>query len=133
MARLHGYIPNVPMVRDDEDVLVALVRGDGKATGEVCGRPLVPVNRERLCRTYGDGRSKASRGARDTRGRERCGGDWGRRHAQGDRSRRELGTRGGDAASEGVEVTEGGREREGRKLADESSGEGGDIADEAAR
>ena len=66
MVRLHGYIPNVPMVRDDEDVLVALVRGDGKATCEVCGRPLVPVNRERLCRTYaygdGNGRSKASRG-----------------------------------------------------------------------
>jgi hypothetical protein len=122
MARLHGYIPNVPMMRDYEYILVALVGRDGKATGEVGRRPLVPVNRERFCRTCGDGRSKASRSARDTRGRQRCGGDWGRRRAQGDRSGRELGTRGGNATPEGVEMTIGGREREGRKLADESSG-----------
>ena len=94
------------MVRDDEYVLVALVGGDGKATGEVCGRPLVPVNRERFCRTYGDGRSKASRGTLDTRGRKRSGGDWGKRRAQGDCSRRESGTRGGDATPEGVEMAE---------------------------
>jgi hypothetical protein len=50
MARLHGYIPNVPMMGDYENVLVGIVGRDGKATGEVGGRPLVSVDRERLHR-----------------------------------------------------------------------------------
>jgi hypothetical protein len=41
MTRFHGYIPNVPMMGDYENVLIAIVGRDGKATGEVGGRPLV--------------------------------------------------------------------------------------------
>jgi hypothetical protein len=122
MSRLHEYVPYVPMVCDYENILVAIVRRDGKATGEVGGRPLVAVDRERFGRTCGDGRCEAGRSARDKRGRRRFGGDlWGRR-AQGDRSGRELGTSGGDAMPEGIEVAKGVREREGRKLPNERSG-----------
>jgi hypothetical protein len=122
VARFHGYLPNVPIMGDYENVLVAIVGRDGKATGEVGGRPLVSVDRERLRRVCGDGRNKAGRGARDTRGRRRFGGDRWRRRAQCDRSGREFGTSGGDAPPEGVEVAERGREREGRKLSNERSG-----------
>ncbi len=68
-------VPNLPMMRDYENILVAIVGRDRKAFGEVGGRPLVPLDRERFGRTCGDRRSKADRDARDTRGRRRCGGD----------------------------------------------------------
>ncbi len=122
MARLHGYIPNVPMMGDYENVLVAIVGRDGKATGEVGGRPLVSEDRERVRCVCGEGRNKAGRGARDTRGRRRFGGDRWRRRAQGDRSGREFGTSGGDASPKGVEVAERGQKREGRKLPNKRGG-----------
>ena len=60
--------------------------------------------------------------ARETREAEIDAEETGEEDAHKETTAGELGTRGGDAAPEGVEVTEGGREREGRKLADESSG-----------
>ncbi len=113
MARLHGYIPNVSMMSDYENVLVAIVGRDGKATGKVGGHPLVLVDRKRLRRVCGDGRNKAGREARDTRGRRRFGGDREGRRTQRDHSGRELGTRGGETTPESIEVAKGGREREG--------------------
>jgi hypothetical protein len=112
VARLYGYIPNVPMMSDYENVLVAIVRRDGKATGEVDGGPLVSEDRERVRRVCGEGRNEAGRGAQDTRDRRRVGEDRYRRRTQGDRSGRELGTSVGDAPPKGVEVTERSRERE---------------------
>ncbi len=38
VSGLHGYVPDVPMMRDDENLLVAVVGRDGKAAGEVGGR-----------------------------------------------------------------------------------------------
>jgi hypothetical protein len=75
MSRLHGYILNVPMMRDYENTLVAIVGRDGKATGEVGGRPLVPVDRERFCRTCRDGRSgqRRARHERQKKIRRRLG------------------------------------------------------------
>ncbi len=75
VARLHGYIPNVPMMGDYENVLVAIVGRDGKATGEVGGCPLVSEDRERLRRVCGEGRNEAGRGAQDTGDRRRVGED----------------------------------------------------------
>ena len=63
------------MMGDYENVLVTIVGRDGKATGEVGGRPLVSEDRERLRRVYGEGRNEAGRGARDTRDRRRIGED----------------------------------------------------------
>jgi hypothetical protein len=44
VARLHGYIPNVPMMGDYENVLVTIVGRDGKATGEVGRSPFTATN-----------------------------------------------------------------------------------------
>jgi len=75
VTRLHGYIPNVPMMGDHENVPVAIVGRDGKATVEVGCRPLVSEDRERVRRVCGEGRNEAGRGARDTRDRRRVGED----------------------------------------------------------
>jgi hypothetical protein len=54
------------MMGDYENVLVAIVGRDGKATGEVGGRPLVSEERERLRRVAGRGETRRAE-ARETR------------------------------------------------------------------
>jgi hypothetical protein len=49
-ARLHGYIVNVPMVREDKEVFVFLVRREREPTCEIGRCPLVPKDREDLGR-----------------------------------------------------------------------------------
>ncbi len=49
-ARFHGYIVNVPIVREDKEVFVSFVRRDREPTCEIGRCPLVPKDREDLGR-----------------------------------------------------------------------------------